>query len=117
MDNRWVETRLRASTSLLCIAVALSTDALAQLSAGDRATQAHRVVSFVEVDVVPMDSEHVFKGQTVLVEDERISVIAPASEVPVPSEALRIDGRSKYLMPSLTDVHPSSSSPHKTAIV
>ncbi len=105
MDTRWMAITLPALTLLLSVSVALAADALPQQSAGDRGTQEYRVVAFVDVNVVPMDSERVLADQTVLVEDGRITVIAPASEVRVPAGALRIDGRGKYLMPGLTDMH------------
>ena len=62
-------------------------------------------VAFVNVTVVPMDGEHLRRGQTVVIRDSRIADIGTASSVKVPSDALRIDGAGKYLMPELTDAH------------
>jgi imidazolonepropionase-like amidohydrolase len=62
-------------------------------------------VAFVNVNVVPMDSERVLKDQTVLVRGERIVEVGPASKVKVPAGALRVDGRGKYLMPGLAEMH------------
>lgn len=64
-----------------------------------------REVAFVNVSVVPMDSERVLADQTVLVRGERIVEVGPASKVKVPAGALRIDGRGKYLMPGLAEMH------------
>ncbi|HLM54893.1 MAG TPA: amidohydrolase family protein [Pyrinomonadaceae bacterium] len=64
-----------------------------------------REVAFVNVNVVPMDSERVLAGQTVLVRGERIVEVGPASKVKVPAAALRVDGRGKYLMPGLAEMH------------
>jgi imidazolonepropionase-like amidohydrolase len=61
--------------------------------------------AFVDVHVVPMDRERVLPRQTVLVEGGRITALGPATEVKVPAGAVRIDGRGRYLMPGLADMH------------
>jgi imidazolonepropionase-like amidohydrolase len=60
-------------------------------------------IVFVNVNVIPMDTERVLQNQTVIVEDHRIRVLGPSSEVAVPKRALRIAGEGKYLMPGLID--------------
>jgi Amidohydrolase family len=62
-------------------------------------------VAFVNVTVVPMTGDQFQRGQTVLVRNSRIEAIGAASSVKVPSDAVRIDGSGKYLMPGLTDAH------------
>jgi imidazolonepropionase-like amidohydrolase len=62
-------------------------------------------VAFINVTVVPMDREHVLEHQTVLVRDGRIAEIGLAERVHVPSGAVRIDRRRKYLMLGLADMH------------
>src|SRR5688572_2235542 len=62
-------------------------------------------VAFVDVNVVPLDRERVLERQTVVVTGDRITAIGPASSTPVPSAATRIDGRGKYLMPGLAEMH------------
>ncbi len=64
-----------------------------------------REVAFVNVNVVPMDSERVLADQTVLVRGDRIVQVGPASKVKVPAGAVRVDGRGKYLMPGLAEMH------------
>ncbi|MFY9554980.1 MAG: amidohydrolase family protein [Blastocatellia bacterium] len=64
-----------------------------------------QIVAFVNVNVVPMDEERLLTGQTVIVRDGLIAALGPAEKVKVPSEALKIDGRGKYLMPGLSDMH------------
>ena len=64
-----------------------------------------RATAFVNVNVVPMDKEQVLVGQTVLIRGGRIAEIGPAARVKVPGDAIRIDGRRKYLMPGLIDMH------------
>lgn len=77
-----------------------------------------REVAFVNVNVVPMDSERVLAGQTVLVRGETVVEVGPASKVKVPAGALRVDGRGKYLMPGLAEMHghlPHPSTPAPVA--
>jgi imidazolonepropionase-like amidohydrolase len=61
--------------------------------------------AFVDVTVVPMDSERLLPGQTVLVREGRITHMGSVESVSVPAGAQRIDGRGKYLMPGLSDMH------------
>lgn len=52
-----------------------------------------------------MDRERVLSQQTVLIEDGRIVTIGSASSVVVPRGATRIDGKGKFLVPGLHDMH------------
>lgn len=63
------------------------------------------VVAFVNVNVVPMDSERVLEGQTVVVRDGRIEEVGPSGDVAVPDGALRVDAAGQYLMPGLAEMH------------
>ncbi len=62
-------------------------------------------MAFTNVHVVPMDSERVVEDQTVIVRGDRIEAMGPAGEVAVPGGAQVIDGRGKYLMPGLAEMH------------
>jgi imidazolonepropionase-like amidohydrolase len=62
-------------------------------------------VAFVDVAVVPMDAERVLRGYTVLVRDDRIVGLGPSRSTTVPPGASRIDGRGRYLIPGLADMH------------
>ena len=64
-----------------------------------------QTAAFVGVNVVPMDRERVLTGQTVIIREGRIAEIGPDNKTSVPGEALRIDGRGKYLLPGLADLH------------
>lgn len=61
-------------------------------------------IAFVGVNVVPMDSERVLEGHTVVVQDGRISSIT-ADDAQVPEGARRIDGEGRWLMPGLAEMH------------
>jgi len=63
------------------------------------------VVAFVDVSVIPMDRERVLAHQTVLVRGGRIVALGPVRQVPVPAAAARVDGRGKFLIPGLADMH------------
>ena len=64
-----------------------------------------RVTAFEHVNVIPMDRERVLRDQTVVVRDGLIREVGDARRVRVPEGALRIDGRGKYLLPGLVDMH------------
>jgi imidazolonepropionase-like amidohydrolase len=61
--------------------------------------------AFVDVNVIPMDSERVLADQTVVVQDGRITAVGPSAGTPVPAGATRIDGRGRYLLPGLAEMH------------
>ncbi len=63
------------------------------------------ITAFVNVAVVPMDRERVLANQTVVVRDGQIIAFGPSTRVRVPVGATRIDGRGKFLIPGLTDMH------------
>jgi len=63
------------------------------------------VVAFVDVTVIPMDRERTIPRQTVVVRGGRIVVIGPSSQVKVPAGGLRVDGRGKFLIPGLAEMH------------
>lgn len=70
-----------------------------------RLPQSNHVTAFVNVNVIPMDRERVLKDQTVIVRDGRIAEIGDAAKVKAPAGAVQIDGRGKYLVPGLIDMH------------
>jgi imidazolonepropionase-like amidohydrolase len=63
------------------------------------------VTAFVGVNVVPMDEERVLLGQSVVVSDGVISAIGPVDEVEIPAGARVIQGRGRWLLPGLIDMH------------
>lgn len=67
--------------------------------------QEPQTTAFVQVNVIPMDTETVLENQTVIVEGDRITAIGPADAVTVPAGAEVIDGNGAYLMPGLADMH------------
>src|SRR5262245_21995837 len=62
-------------------------------------------LAFVDVSVVPMDRPQVLQHQTVIVRQGRIAAVGDTKSVRIPDGAVRIDGRGKFLMPGLVDMH------------
>jgi len=62
------------------------------------------VVAFVDVNVIPMNRDGVLDRQSVIVRGNRIAEIGPAAQVRVPSGAVTVDGRGKYLMPGFAEM-------------
>ena len=96
--------RFKVCLSLLLALLLLGTS-IAQNTNQSAGANRAQVIAFVNVNVVPMDRERIIEGQTVIVRDGRIALIGPASKTQVPAGALSIDGRGKYLMPGLADMH------------
>ncbi len=72
-------------------------------------------VAFVNVNVIPMDSERMLENQTVLIGDGKILRVGHADRVSVRDDIPKIDGTGKYLIPGLAEMHahipPVPSSP------
>ena len=67
--------------------------------------QDQKATAFVDVTVIPLDRDRALERQTVVVRGDRIVAMGPAAGTQVPSGATRIDGRGKYLMPGLAEMH------------
>lgn len=93
--------------SLLSLAILLTLIAspLGSASASRSQMQANGITSFVNVNVIPMDTERVLENHTVIVEGDRITAMGPVDEVTVPDGAEVIEGNGAYLMPGLADMH------------
>jgi len=63
------------------------------------------VVAFVNVAVVSMRDDALLRGQTVVIQGERIRSIGPVDALSVPPGATVIDGTDRYLIPGLADMH------------
>ncbi|MGB7203195.1 MAG: amidohydrolase family protein [Pyrinomonadaceae bacterium] len=69
------------------------------------AASAAQTTAFVGVNVIPMDRERVVADQTVIVRNGLIVEIGNAAKMKVPKDAITIDGKGKYLIPGLVDMH------------
>jgi imidazolonepropionase-like amidohydrolase len=92
---------LRAARSLPAVAaLALFIglhDAPAQPASG--------AVAFTNVNVVAMDANRVTPDQHVVVTNDRITAIGPAASTTIPAGAVRVEGRGRFLMPGLAEMH------------
>jgi imidazolonepropionase-like amidohydrolase len=82
--------------------------------AAPAAAQSPGPVAFENVTVIPMDTERRLGGQTVVVQNGRITAMGPAAQVQVPAGATRVNGAGKFLMPGLTETHghvPAGNAP------
>jgi imidazolonepropionase-like amidohydrolase len=70
-----------------------------------KVSQRATVTAFVDVTVLPMDSKRLLEHQTVVIRDGVIIQIGNRDQVEAPPDAQWIDGRGKYLMPGLVDMH------------
>ncbi|MDH3265598.1 MAG: amidohydrolase family protein [Gammaproteobacteria bacterium] len=60
---------------------------------------------FLNVNIVPMTSESVLAGQTVVVADGVIVAIGDVDRVPLPKGAQIVDGTDRFLLPGLAEMH------------
>ena len=105
MADKASRRRLRLAAVLVIVAC-VSPDRPASAQAGRApAVDTVGVVAFERVTVVPMDRERLLADQTVVVRGGRIAAMGPRRLVQVPAGAVRVDGRGRYLMPGLADMH------------
>ncbi len=68
-------------------------------------------VAFMGATVIPMDRERTIENQTVVVRGGRIAALGPTASTPVPAGAIRVDGRGKFLIPGLAEMHAHIPTP------
>src|SRR5689334_10488475 len=62
-------------------------------------------IAITDVSIVDVEHGRVVGPRTVLIADGRIASIDAASKIEVPADAERVDGRGRFLMPGLVDMH------------
>jgi imidazolonepropionase-like amidohydrolase len=67
--------------------------------------QAPAAVAFTNVTVIPMDRPGAIADQTVIVRGDRIAAIGASGTTAVPAGATHVDGRGKFLMPGMAEMH------------
>ena len=93
----------RRSLALALLAVAAPNHrSIAQQT---RAALARGTLAITNVAVIPMASDTVLRDATVLVHDGRIAAVGPSASTAIPPGTRRIDGRGRYLLPGLADMH------------
>jgi imidazolonepropionase-like amidohydrolase len=84
-----------------CFLVVLSFSGMAQ----EPVHSGQREIVFRAVNVIPMDKEQVLKNQDVVIRDGKITALGSSGKVRHGKDAMVIDGRGKYLMPGLAEMH------------
>ncbi len=62
-------------------------------------------IAFVDVHVIPISPDGILDHQTVIVRGNRIAEMGSASRLRAPAGAIAIDGKGKYLIPGLSEMH------------
>ena len=97
------------STLVISVAAALLTTFVTAfvtaVTPATMATQATETVAFTNVTVVPIDRPGALADHTVIVTGDRIVAMGPSSKIQVPARATRIDGRGKFLLPGMAEMH------------
>ena len=76
------------------------------LPPGSRGALTPGLLAVTNVTVIPMTArDSVLRDATVVIRDGRIAAVGAARSVRVPKGARRIDGRGKFLLPGLADMH------------
>ena len=86
---------LRSSLYLLTAATLLAPRVAAQ----------DQAVVFTNVTVIPMDTERTMANQTVIVRGQRIAEVGPSASIKTPTGARVVDGRGKFLLPGMAEMH------------
>jgi len=100
----FVTSRHGVRARMIALIATLATTTLS-FARGTPPRQAATVYAFTNVTVLAMDAERLVADQTVIVRGDRIENVGPSTKVDVPAGAVRIDGRGKYLMPGLAEMH------------
>ncbi|WP_026852141.1 amidohydrolase family protein [Geothrix fermentans] len=84
---------------------ALKASALILAMAFTLRSQSGKAFVFEHVNVVPMTRNVVLADYSVVVRNDKIEQMGASSTIKAPKHAIRIDGRDKYLIPALSDMH------------
>ncbi len=96
---------MRHSTLCALAVAALATPVGADQGKPSRSALAPGSFAITDVTVIPMTGDATLRDATVVVRDGRIAEIGATRNVKVPSGARRVNGRGKYLIPGLADMH------------
>ena len=87
------------------IALVLGTTGGAQLPPAPTVPSSSGSTIIKNVHVVPMDRERLLRSQSIVVTDGMITALGDAATVTAPREARIVDGRGRYVLPGLVDMH------------
>ncbi|MFY9648197.1 MAG: amidohydrolase family protein [Terriglobales bacterium] len=96
-----MKTRLGVIAGAVVLALAIP----ARCQSVGESRSGTNAIAFRDISVIPMDTERVLPDQTVVVRNGKIVEIGPATSVHLAADTVVIDGRGKFLMPGLADMH------------
>ncbi|MBC7898025.1 MAG: amidohydrolase family protein [Cytophagaceae bacterium] len=76
-----------------------------------------QAIAITHVQVVDVEAGRLIPDQTVIVQGRRIASVGPARQANVPHGARVVDGRGRYLIPGLWDMHAHTTMPGGRAIL
>ena len=91
------------------IGIALAGTLCSCASAPEDTSPAPTVIA--HVTVIPMDRQGVLADHSVLIRGDRIVSVGPAASIAIPASARHVDGRGKFLVPGLADMHAHDIEP------
>ena len=78
---------------------------------GPTSATAQAPIAITHVSVIDARRATPRSDQTVVVEGNRIRAVGPAASVPIPAGATVVDGRGRFLIPGLWDMHVHTTMP------
>lgn len=94
---------IRRPLALLAAIAGIAVPAVAQTAATAPTPRAPMAIT--NVTVLTMDGARRLTDHTVVVRDGKIAALGPSTSTRVPDGVTRIDGRGKFLMPGLAEMH------------
>jgi imidazolonepropionase-like amidohydrolase len=90
---------MRAASPLFCLA-------LLSCAAGMQAGPRYRpAIAITDVTIIDVEHGGSIGPRTVVIDDGRIAAIAAPGDARIPPQAERVDGRGRFLIPGLVDMH------------
>lgn len=89
--------------ALLCLLVVWC--GLATIPVGASPLPSRQRIAIVGVSVVDLVQDRTAPPRTVLIDDGRIVAVADPRTAQIPADALRVDGKGRFLIPGLVDMH------------
>jgi len=102
---RFSRTPSLAAAGRLVVACVLASAAQPAAAQASQGALARGTFAITHVTVVPMTRDTVLSDATVLVRDGRIAAVGTSARVRVPAGTRQIDGRGRWLVPGLADMH------------
>lgn len=87
------------------------------VTASTALAQAAGPAAITHVTVIDVEHDRPITDQTVVIEGRKIVQVGDAKRTPVPQGAITVDGRGKFLIPGLWDMHVHTSIPGGEALL